>query len=354
MKLKFIKEFLEHGTVVSHSDRKILIGWGKSEKHSYPTPDARPHLYFPGFFLEESRPWHLFENNLQISVEEFVECLLPFAERKVTRVWVNPYKELFRSTLDDIRRRIYLEELQKAVPFIYEISPSSMTESQLAASLIQACELMHKYPLNLYGLWQKNEGILGLTPEILCSIHSVKKKWHVNCFALAGTRDLLHRSSMEADPKIWQEHDIVRIGIMDALKGLGKISTGSPEEMRLPTFIHLKTLISLEMEQAPYIPFIIGRLHPTPALGAFPRKQGLHWLKQYQTLINRKKFGAPVGYVLTDMQEGNFYVAIRNVQWTSREMRIGAGCGIVAGSRFEDEWYEVHLKLQSIKKALSL
>jgi isochorismate synthase EntC len=349
-----MREFLHQGAIISSSNNKVLLGWGKQVKYENPRALSQPIFYFSNFFLTENRPWHLFENNLELSTHEFIELLQPYAQPKLSRIWHNPYKELFRKTIDDIRRRIYLEELQKAVPFIYDISPTSMTQSQLAASLIQASQLLTRHPLNLYGLWQKHEGILGLTPEVLCSINRDKNKWRVDSFALAGTRDKQSMSStMKTDPKIWKEHDIVREGIISSLSPFGKTTTGDLEEVSLPTLSHLKTRISLETEEPPHIPLIINQLHPTPALGAFPRLPGMAWLRHYQTLIDRKKFGAPVGYQLTT-HETRFYVAIRNVQWTAKEMHMGAGCGIVLGSRFEDEWYEVHLKIKSIKEALAL
>ena len=92
-------------------------------------------------------------------------------------------------------------------------------------------------------------------------------------------------------------------------------------------------------------------MHPTPALGAFPRRPGMEWLKEYQQKIDRRRFGAPVGYAIEDAQ-AKCYVAIRNVQWTKNQMLLAAGCGIVATSQYDAEWAEIKLKLQAIKEML--
>jgi menaquinone-specific isochorismate synthase len=353
-KKAFIKEFLRQGAIVSTSQKKILLGWGNIIKSSVLPNTNRPAFYFADYFLNDD-PWHTFENNLEVTVGDFIEWLLPYATPTLSRYWHTPYKDFFRNVLDDIRKRILLQELDKAVPFIYEISPTKMTANQLAASLVQASQRMQKYPLYLYGIWQQHEGILGLTPEILFSVKSYEEKWLLHTFALAGTKDASQNSnSIMHDFKTQLEHEIVLEGIVSSLSGLGKISIGNKEYLALPYLVHLKTPIFIELDTSPQISSIISELHPTPALGAYPRIKGIQWLKHYQTLIDRKQYGAPVGYALGVNSEAHFYVAIRNVQWRPHEMRIAAGCGIVMGSRFEDEWYEVNLKIKSIKQALAL
>ena len=351
----FIRNFLEQGAVISTPQKKIWLGWGTTTKHKLPPESLYPVIFCSDFFLAETHPWHTFEYYLELSISEFLDLLHPHALPKLTHGWHNPYKAFFRTSIDLIRKKILLEELQKAVPFIYEISPTPMTANQLAISLIKASQIMEKYPLNLYGMWNKNEGFLGLTPEILFSITAHNSKWKLYSYALAGTNDAQADGFLSMSySKNQHEHNIVRDEIISALSQLGKIHVGELEEVALPFLRHFKTSIGVEIEHPPSIEELIHQLHPTSALGAYPRLNGIPWLKYYQTLLDRKRYGSPVGYTLGPDKESNIYVAIRNVQWTPSEMRIAAGCGIVAGSRFEDEWYEVNLKIKSIKQALDL
>jgi menaquinone-specific isochorismate synthase len=98
---------------------------------------------------------------------------------------------------------------------------------------------------------------------------------------------------------------------------------------------------------------IVKALHPTPALGALPRIPGQQWLQEQDVNLPRYRYGAPVA-----IQEANkkttCAVAIRNVQWDNNWMGLGAGCGVVLGSQFENEWNELQLKIASIKKTLNL
>lgn len=351
----FIRDLLREGAVISSPNKHIWIAWGKVCRHKSPPTSKYPVLFCADFFLEDPLPWHTFEHYLELSIPEFIELLLPYAGPKLSRLWHNPYKAFFRSTLDDLRKKILLEQLQKAVPYIYQISPTSMSISQLAASLIQACHLLEQFPFYMYGMWNSQEGFLGLTPELLFSITCQDKTWSLQSYALAGTAELnMHDKRASSFYKNQHEHSIVRDEISAALSSYGPLRVEKLEEVVLPSLRHFKTSISCMTHQPPPLESILHKLHPTSALGAYPRERGITWLREYQKMVNRKRYGAPVGYTLGSDKESHMYVAIRNVQWTPSQMRIAAGCGIVAGSRFDDEWYEVNLKLKSIKQALAL
>ncbi|MEI8366579.1 MAG: chorismate-binding protein, partial [Parachlamydiaceae bacterium] len=76
--------------------------------------------------------------------------------------------------------------------------------------------------------------------------------------------------------------------------------------------------------------------------------------QEYRKKIDRKRYGAPVGYVFPKNNETEIYVAIRNVQWNSGTMFIAAGGGIVPASTIEKEWAEVNLKFDAIREMLAL
>jgi menaquinone-specific isochorismate synthase len=108
----------------------------------------------------------------------------------------------------------------------------------------------------------------------------------------------------------------------------------------------------VKLQQAVTTDQVTQLIHPTPALGAYPRVEGMKWLREFDREMPRERFGAPVGY--TRKGESTCYVAIRNVQWKDFQLKLGAGCGIVPASQFESEWNEILLKLKSIKNILAL
>jgi isochorismate synthase EntC len=354
-KRAFLSDFFRSGALMHTYDQKLLVAWGNPQKNRFPSSRNLPSFYFSDFFLTEQEPWLLYPHVMQTTSEEFIQLLEPFEQDVPACSWHNPYQDFFKKTLDNIKERIYLQELLKAVPCIFEISNSSMISSQLTMSLISGLKFCQHYPSSIYGCWDEHQGILGTTPEILFFLSQNASSPCLTTFALAGTKcPGVCLADLKDDPKIRHEHQLVVQGIQESLSPYGPVQIGPIEELKLRNLVHLKTPIEVKMNTYPDIRALISELHPTPALGAYPRTKGMHWLKEYQQQINRKRFGAPAGYMDPESNETCFYVAIRNVQWTQDTMQIGAGCGIVEGSCFETEWEEINAKLNSIKGALAL
>jgi menaquinone-specific isochorismate synthase len=116
---------------------------------------------------------------------------------------------------------------------------------------------------------------------------------------------------------------------------------------------HLKTEIECR-QLGPASPFALLRaLHPSAALGGFPRAEARAWLAAQPEYHERDTFGAPLVF-FADPQNFLAVVCIRGLQWNRQGSRIGAGCGLVARSQWEQEWRELFLKRQSVKAALGL
>lgn len=229
-----------------------------------------------------------------------------------------------------------------------------MGQDQLRSSLLSLLQYAKSQPVHSYGFWENGHGMLGATPELLFSLGEIKRHTLIT-MACAGTRGLRSQpGSFMDDPKEVHEHQLVVDGIMESLAPFGKVTIGSMRVLHLPKLSHLLTPIEVELKQDADFNAIVKALHPTPALGAFPRKEGLEWLKSYQKQIDRKRYGAPVGYTRGNTNEAGCYVAIRNAQWNPEEIVIGAGCGVVKESLLDREWDEVKLKIQAIKEMLSL
>lgn len=350
-----IFDFIHSGAIISTPEKKIILAWGARTRSARYDPHSPITFYCPDFFLTDNKPWVHHEHIVETSIDKLSQLLLPLQQALPKRQWLNPFKEHFRNALEQLHTKIYSGEIEKAVPFIFEISRSPMSPSQLVASLCKALEFIRHSPIHLYGHWSNNEGILGATPEVLFSLAKTEDAWVLKTSALAGTKDSQRKDiRMEHDLKTHYEHALVISGIQESLKAYGKIELGALEELKLPKLTHLKTPITLKLKHGPDVEDIVARLHPTPALGAFPRLAGIAWLKAYQRILERKYFGAPIGYVKPREQISNVYVAIRNYQWDHAQIQIGAGCGIVAGSDFNDEWQEIGLKIKSIKDILAL
>jgi menaquinone-specific isochorismate synthase len=94
---------------------------------------------------------------------------------------------------------------------------------------------------------------------------------------------------------------------------------------------------------------LIHALHPTPALGGFPREAALSLLKHTET-FDRGWYGAPVGMISPN--GASLYVAIRSALIRGHSLHLFAGTGLVQGSIAEREWEELEQKIRPFTELL--
>lgn len=349
-----IERFFESGSIFRLNSHEIAVGYGKRMWLSKPE-EISPCFYFPDFFLNEPMPWCTHEQHKIIKIEEFL-LKLPREIKPSRQIqWKNDFYSVFVQAFADLQHRFKENQLEKAVPYVFEKSSEKMTQDTLIRSLRSVLKHALLFPIHVYGFWEKNIGMLGGTPEILFSIHT-EKTAQLKTMACAGTRRRYaqNKNALMNDTKELKEHAIVVQGIAEALSSFGHVKISGLSMTEVPGLSHLITPITVELPSD--VPFedLVKSLHPTPALGAFPKRGGSDWLSFYQTIVGRGRFGAPVGYLNPSSKQIHCLVAIRNVQWDEGGMSIGAGCGVIAESRCADEWQEILAKIQSIKKILSL
>jgi menaquinone-specific isochorismate synthase len=86
---------------------------------------------------------------------------------------------------------------------------------------------------------------------------------------------------------------------------------------------------------------LLEKLHPTPALGGYPRKEALDLIAELEP-FNRGLYGAPLG--LSSPRQSSFAVAIRSAIVYGRELHVFTGAGLIAKSHPEQEWEELEAK----------
>lgn len=197
---------------------------------------------------------------------------------------------------------------------------------------------------------------LGATPERLVSL--VDGVAYVA--SLAGSRPrgadddedaALGRELLES-AKERAEHAFVVEAVREALEPVCAnldIPT-EPELMRVANIQHLYTPVTGVVRDGVDVLHLVERIHPTPAVGAWPRDPGLAVLRELEQM-DRGWYAAPIGWVDLD-GEGEFGVALRSALLGSGSAVLYAGAGIVAGSNPEDELAETELKLRPLRGAL--
>ena len=189
---------------------------------------------------------------------------------------------------------------------------------------------------------------LGATPELLVS----RCGEVLRSEALAGSwrhdRPLIDflRSSKNS-----REHDLVVAAIEDALAPLCRHLEVAPKDLRhLRGLSHLYTAIEGRLEKPLHLLQLAARLHPTPAVGGWPRLPALELLAATET-EPRGWYAGPIGY-FDAAGNGELRVALRSGIVQRNQALIYAGAGIVAGSEARDELAEMVSKARPMLDAL--
>lgn len=348
----FLADFFQSGAIISTDPHTLLIGWGKRVWMENALFSHQPQFYFPDFFFTRKHAWFYHEHSLRISKQKFHSLLQTIPSKKSLLNWQFPSKSAFREEFDALQDLFKNQFLKKAVPYTFALSSSLIKAESLLTSLKSCLFYTLEYPIHIYGFWEESEGILGATPEVLFIQTPLKGKWHLSTAALAGT--VSDDFSSADSKKNLEEHQWVVKGILESLSPFGTPLCKSLDFLKFPLLKHLHTPIEMSLDSPLDESQVIQALHPTPALGAYPCSYGKTWLESYEKRTPRLRFGAPVGFKLPEESLFSCYVAIRNMQWQQGNIRLGAGCGIVSSSEFDEEWSEILLKLKSIKHLLDL
>ena len=202
-------------------------------------------------------------------------------------------------------------------------------------------------------------GLIGATPELLLRL----KRGMVTSRVLAGTisksgddaRDLALAGSLARSSKDLEEHEYAVRSVADALEPFCS-STNIPETpfvLHLANVMHLATDVTgalIKSKQRVDAFSLLKSLHPSAAVCGTPRNIAFDIINEIEGM-NRGRYAGPVGWIDAS-GDGELGIALRTGQITGREVRIFAGCGIVAASIPEKELEESNAKMIPMRSAL--
>ncbi len=223
---------------------------------------------------------------------------------------------------------------------------------------------LHRLSRDYHACWTFCvDGLLGATPELLVR----SEKGLVTSRVLAGTirrtgdddADLAHAALLAHSSKDLEEHEYAVASLSDAL-GPFCSSTNVPETpfvLHLPNVLHLATDVTgvLAADDAGAHPsslLLADALHPTAAVAGTPTADACRVIADLEAM-DRGRYAAPVGWIGAD-GDGEWALALRSAQVgpDPREVRLFAGCGIVAASDPAAELAESEAKLEPMRSAL--
>jgi menaquinone-specific isochorismate synthase len=203
------------------------------------------------------------------------------------------------------------------------------------------------------------DGMVGATPELL--IRQTGRE--VSALVLAGTtprggnaaEDEALGTALLTSAKNTEEHAYAVASMREALEPLCVELNGQPRPtlIKLPNLQHLGTWVrgTLAADGAPRSALALAAaVHPTAAVCGTPTGAALELIRELEHM-DRERYAGPVGWVDAD-GNGEWGIALRCAQVSSRTARLFAGCGIVAGSDPAAELAEAQVKFRPMRGAL--
>jgi menaquinone-specific isochorismate synthase len=208
----------------------------------------------------------------------------------------------------------------------------------------------------VYAVGRGDATFIGASPELLIR----RQGQRATTVALAGSArrsadpavdDHLGEQLLRSD-KDREENAIVARRIARTLRPYSVWVTSAPEPVvvRVANIQHLAAPIRAQLAAPIEAVELVGRLHPTPAVGAEPAA-ALDVIPALEG-FDRGWYAGPVGW--TDASgDGEFLVALRCALLRGPMARCYAGCGIVRDSDPAAELAETEVKLQVMLPVLS-
>lgn len=293
----------------------------------------------------------------------------PWKTATIEKIWETPSSVEWMAQVEHVIEKIRTREARKVVlARMLNIEAQDLDERSLVHSLHAA------YP----STWTfAVDGLIGASPEMLIAADlesagadlasttsdSVKitPSPLLKCRVLAGTlpkaspdsTEKREAKQLENSAKDQLEHQYAVNSALTALSEMTQAQAGLSYVLELPNLWHLATDITAHL-QADYSIFdILGKLHPTAALGGAPRPVALKIIKDIEA-GERARYGGPTGWIAGNSW-GQWCVALRCLKVDSpTRARAWAGAGIMADSQPRKELAETEAKFAPALQALQM
>lgn len=312
----------------------------------------------PRFSLDDRHPWWWQARGAPtLALLDRREWAERFPRRDAVDglAWGAPDEGRFHAGFGTLQAHLAAGVLRKGVPITVARAPLAPRAAwplfrQLLARVADLPGQVVAYGLFLPGEDDREgpEFVIGASPELL---FEVEPDGVVKTMAVAGTRRVAPGSAaaLEGSAKERGEHEAVVEDLLAQASRWGSAERGPTEVRRFGDLQHLVTGIAVSPAAPPDFTELVRALHPTPALGVYPRgAAGTAWLASIDPDEARRRFGAPFG-IRWPSGAGRVAVAIRNLQYHDGHVEIWAGCGVVPESRYDAEWQELLDKIQAVR-----
>ncbi len=244
----------------------------------------------------------------------------------------------YKTHVEQLVEAMKRDEIKKAV-----LSRTVTVERPPLSDATIFMRLCEKYPTAFVN-WVHIPGVgrwVGATPETLLDYDGER----IETMSLAGTR----RAGTEGEwgEKEQEEQQIVTDYIYSIFREFtSNAEQGERVTRRAGQVEHLCTPIRAKGQfNSERLSRLVNALHPTPAVGGFPKAESLRAIQQVES-HDRKYYGGYCGPVAEDSLR--LFVNLRCMEMDDRYLRLYVGGGLTAQSQPESEWRETEAKAQTL------
>jgi isochorismate synthase len=148
------------------------------------------------------------------------------------------------------------------------------------------------------------------------------------------------------------EHSLVSRFVVEALRPFSDhVQANGPEVVRFTNIQHLATSVAADLKEPPVDALeLAAALHPTPAVGGWPRDPAEALIDEFERM-DRGWYAGAVGWI-DGHGDGEFAVALRCGLLWEDGARLYAGVGVMPDSDPDRELEETELKFKALLTAL--
>lgn len=348
--------FIKEAFGLCREGEKSYLSWSEPGLPQIEFPSLHLNTFYNDSMLD-SPLWSDFQGERDVRGThslQFIGNIPPIEYTKATyRLW-NQDKIAWNNLCEKIHLGIQNGEFKKIVPARYRQSFLNDDKKIVLENLFH--KISHKAaPGSFCFFFKRGESLFfGITPELLFQ----RKNNEIYVPAIAGTISLKENAeeaekTLLSSAKDREEHAFVVEGILTALAklGLSPLASTEPKVLRLKNLAHLYTPIYAHDPGKNTLSnkALIEALHPTPAIGGFPKDAAMQFLSKEEPW-DRGLFSSPL--LFSFPEEDLCLVAIRSALIQKNIFTQFAGAGFVKNSIAESEWIETEQKMQALASIL--
>ncbi len=327
----------------------VLYRLSGDEKLFYLEADAVKNL--PHFSLDTSgfifHPFDAAKHNIELIEGEAQELHMPaLASSAIQPQEITPLNNLHVSSMEEYKGQfdLFQEEfahkrMKKAI-----LSRIKLVEKERFNLHLIFTQLLEKYKeAYVYLYYSPSAGLwLGASPEKFVALHDNI----LETTALAGTIS----EGENWSNKEMEEQMVVTHFLTQNLHDLDSLEADAPETIKAGNLYHIRANIRGTFNSNTNLPELINRLHPTPAVGGFPKAKALEMITSTEK-HDREYYSGFAGPISAN-KNSHFFVNLRCGKIFNKGIALFVGGGITKSSVVEKEWDETEKKAGTLARVL--